>query len=61
MDNKRNLIEGCGPAAEALLEENAHVVILWDLIPRWVEAGKIYSSRMKWKRWRRLLKVPTST
>ena len=42
MDDKANLIERCGLATEALLKTNQHVVILWDLIPRWVEGGKIY-------------------
>ena len=43
MDDKANLIERCGLAAEVLLKKNHHVVILWDLIPRWVEGDKIYN------------------
>ena len=42
MDTKRKLIERCGPATDALLKTNQHVVILWDLIPRWKEDGKTY-------------------
>jgi hypothetical protein len=43
MDDKANLIERCGLAAEVLLKTNQHVVILWDLIPRWTEGDKIYN------------------
>ena len=42
MDSKSGLINRCGPATQALLKTNEHVVILWDLIPRWKETGKIY-------------------
>ena len=42
LSNKRLLIQNCGVATETLLKTNKHVVICWDLIPRWKENGKTY-------------------
>jgi hypothetical protein len=37
MDDKKNLLENCGPVAAILVESCERVVILWDLYPAWRE------------------------
>jgi hypothetical protein len=37
MDDKKNLLENCGPVAALLVESCERVVILWDLYPAWRE------------------------
>ena len=54
MDNKKNLLENCGPVASLLLKSCNYVVIIWDLFPAWrekgirpcqkIDRGKIFSS-----------------
>jgi hypothetical protein len=39
LDNKKKLIEDCGPVARALLSECEKVIIVWDLYPAWREKG----------------------
>ena len=39
LDNKKILIEDCGPVAKALLRECEKVIIVWDLYPAWRERG----------------------
>jgi len=39
LDNKKKLIEDCGPVAKALLGECEKVIIVWDLYPAWREKG----------------------
>ena len=43
LTNKRLLFQNCGLAAKTLLKTNEHVVVLWDLIPRWKEEVKTYT------------------
>lgn len=40
LDNKRRLIEECGPVAKLLLSECTRIVIVWDLFPAWREKGE---------------------
>ena len=40
LDNKRRLIEECGPVAKLLLSECSRIVIVWDLFPAWREKGE---------------------
>ncbi len=39
LDNKKKLVEDCGPVAKALLSECEKVIIVWDLYPAWREKG----------------------
>jgi Fe-S-cluster containining protein len=39
LDNKKKLVEDCGPVAKALLIECKKVIIVWDLYPAWREKG----------------------
>ena len=39
LDNKKKLVEDCGPVARALLSECEKVIIAWDLYPAWREKG----------------------
>lgn len=39
MDNKKNLIEDCGPVTSLLLAKCDQVAIIWDLFPAWREKG----------------------
>ena len=39
LDNKKKLVEDCGPVARALLSECVKVIIVWDLYPGWREKG----------------------
>jgi hypothetical protein len=39
LDNKKKLIEACGPVAKALLSECEKVIVVWDLYPPWRERG----------------------
>ena len=35
LDNKKKLVENCGPVAKVLLSECEKVIIVWDLYPAW--------------------------
>ena len=39
LDNKKRLVEDCGPVAKTLLGECEKVIIVWDLYPAWRERG----------------------
>ena len=39
LDNKKKLVEDCGPVANTLLSECEKVIIVWDLYPAWREKG----------------------
>ena len=39
LDNKKKLVEECGPVAKTLLGECEKVIVVWDLYPAWREKG----------------------
>ena len=39
LDNKKKLVEECGPVAKTLLIECEKVIVVWDLYPAWREKG----------------------
>ena len=39
LDNKKKLVEDCGPVTKTLLNDCEKVIIVWDLYPAWREKG----------------------